>query len=204
MDKKIFIASDHAGYSLKQNLINKFSNQFVNLGTQSEESVDYPDFAHALTKKINSFPGSLGILICGSGVGMSIAANRDPNIRAGLVHNAELAKLINLGTESEESVDYPDFAHSLIKKINSFPGSLGILICGSGVGMSIAANRDPNIRAGLVHNAELAKLIKQHNDANVLVLPGRFIDVHEAIKCVEIFLNTEFESGRHKKRIDKI
>jgi len=139
MDKKIFIASDHAGYPLKENLLNKFSDQLINLGTESEESVDYPDFAHALTSKINSFPDSLGILICGSGVGMSITANRDPNIRA-----------------------------------------------------------------GLVHNAELAKLIKQHNNANVLVLPGRFIDVQEAIKCVENFLNTEFESGRHKKRIDKI
>jgi len=139
MEKKIFIASDHAGYKLKESLIKKFSN-----------------------------------------------------------------KLINLGTESEESVDYPDFAHVLTKKINTFPGSLGILICGSGVGMSIAANRDPEIRAGLVHNAELAKLIRQHNNANVLVLPGRFIDVQEAIKCVENFLNTEFESGRHKKRIDKI
>ena len=139
MDKKIFIASDHAGYALKQSLINNFSDQLINLGTESEESVDYPDFAHALTSKIHSFPGSLGILICGSGVGMSIAANRDPDIRA-----------------------------------------------------------------GLVHKAELAKLIKQHNNANVLVLPGRFIDVQEAIKCVENFLNTEFESGRHKKRIDKI
>ncbi len=139
MNKKIFIASDHAGYPLKQNLINKFSD-----------------------------------------------------------------KLINLGTESEESVDYPDFAHELTSRINSFPDSLGILICGSGVGMSITANRDPNIRAGLVHNAQLAKLIRQHNNANVLVLPGRFIDVQEAIKCVENFLNTEFESGRHKKRIDKI
>ena len=139
MDKKIFIASDHAGYQLKQKLIDKFSNQLVNLGTESEESVDYPDFAQALTSKIKAFPDSLGILICGSGVGMSIAANRNPNIRA-----------------------------------------------------------------GLVHNAELAKLIKQHNNANILVLPGRFIDVQEAIKCVENFLNTEFESGRHKKRIDKI
>jgi len=139
MNKKIFIASDHAGYPLKQNLINEFSDLLINLGTESEESVDYPDFAHALTSKINSSPDSLGILICGSGVGMSIAANRNPNIRA-----------------------------------------------------------------GLVHNAEVAKLIKQHNNANVLVLPGRFIDVQEAIKCVENFLNTEFESGRHKKRIDKI
>ena len=68
----------------------------------------------------------------------------------------------------------------------------------------LASHLHPNIRAGLVHNAEIAKLVRQHNDANVLVLPGRFIDVQEAIKCVENFLNTEFESGRHKKRIDKI
>ena len=137
--KKIFIASDHAGYDLKQNLLNQF-----------------------------------------------------PQI------------LTNLGTNSDQSVDYPDFAHILVNEVKSTPNNLGILICGSGVGMSIAANRDPNIRAGLVHNAEIAKLIRQHNDANVLVLPGRFIDVQEAIKCVENFLNTEFESGRHKKRIDKI
>ena len=137
--KKIFIASDHAGYDLKQNLLNQF-----------------------------------------------------PQI------------LTNLGTNSDQSVDYPDFAHILVNAVKSTSNNLGILICGSGVGMSIAANRDQNIRAGLVHSAEIAKLIRQHNDANVLVLPGRFIDVQEAIKCVENFLNTEFESGRHKKRIDKI
>ena len=137
--KKIFIASDHAGFDLKQNLLNQF-----------------------------------------------------PKI------------LTNLGTNSDQSVDYPDFAHILINEVKSSSNNVGILICGSGVGMSIAANRDPNIRAGLVHNAEIAKLVRQHNDANVLVLPGRFIDVQEAIKCVENFLNTEFESGRHKKRIDKI
>ncbi len=118
--------------------------------------------------------------------------------------NKHFSSIIDLGTNTNESVDYPDFAHKLTKEVLNNKGSFGILICGSGVGMSIAANRDPNIRAGLVHNAELAKLIKQHNDANVLVLPGRFIDVQEAIKCVENFLNTEFESGRHKKRIDKI
>ena len=118
--------------------------------------------------------------------------------------NKHFASLIDLGTNSDQSVDYPDFAHILVDEVKSSPNNLGILICGSGVGMSIAANRDPNIRAGLVHNAEIAKLVRQHNDANVLVLPGRFIDVQEAIKCVENFLNTKFESGRHKKRIDKI
>ena len=69
--------------------------------------------------------------------------------------------------------------------------------------MSIAANRNPRIRAGLAFNSEIAKLIRQHNDANVLVLPGRFIDIQEAIKCVDKFLETDFESGRHKKRIEK-
>ena len=110
----------------------------------------------------------------------------------------------DLGPSNKDRVDYPDFAHKVARKVKANKSNVGILICGSGVGMSIAANRDPSIRAGLVHNAEIAKLIRQHNDANVLVLPGRFIDVQEAIKCVENFLNTEFESGRHKKRIDKI
>ena len=112
--------------------------------------------------------------------------------------------LEDLGTNSKESVDYPDFASSLIENMKKDINSRGILICGTGNGMAMAANRHPNIRAGLVFNVEITKLIRQHNDANILVLPGRFIDVQEAIKCVENFLNTEFESGRHKKRIDKI
>ena len=86
--KKIFIASDHAGYDLKQNLLNQFPKILTNLGTNSDQSVDYPDFAHILVNEVKSSTDNLGILICGSGVGMSIAANRDPNIRAGLVHNA--------------------------------------------------------------------------------------------------------------------
>ena len=118
--------------------------------------------------------------------------------------NKHFSSIIDLGTNSNESVDYPDFAHKLTNEVLNNKKSVGILICGSGVGMSIAANRNPEIRAGLVHNAALAKLIREHNNANVLVLPGRFIDIQEAIKCVENFLNTEFESGRHKKRIDKI
>ena len=112
--------------------------------------------------------------------------------------------LEDLGTNSKESVDYPDFASSLIENMKKDINSRGILICGTGNGMAMAANRHPNIRAGLVFNVEITKLIRQHNDANILVLPGRFIDVQEAIKCVDNFLNTEFEGGRHKKRIDKI
>ena len=124
-------------------------------------------------------------------------------IKNGLVEH--FSKLLeDLGTNSNDRVDYPDYAHSLVNNINKNLHSKGILICGTGVGMSIVANRNPKIRAGLAFNSEIAKLIRQHNDANVLVLPGRFIDIHEAIKCVDNFLNTRFEGGRHKNRVNKI
>ena len=112
--------------------------------------------------------------------------------------------LVDLGTNSEESVDYPDFAHKLTTEVLKEASNLGILICGTGVGMSMAANRVKGIRAGLVSNNEIARLIRQHNNANVLVLPGRFMDEEEAIKSVKNFIETEFEAGRHQARIDKI
>jgi len=138
MDKKIFIASDHAGYDMKVKLNNHFSS-LIDLGTNSNESVDYPDFAHKLTNEV--------------------------------LHNE---------------------------------GSLGILICSTGVGMSIAANRTKGIRAGLVSSVEIARLIRQHNDANVLVIPGKFMEDEEAKKCVQMFIDTQFEAGRHEQRIEKI
>ena len=138
MNKKIFIASDHAGYDMKTKLSNHFSS------------------------------------------------------------------LIDLGTNSIESVDYPDFAHKLTNEVLQNEGSLGILICGTGVGMSIAANRTKGIRAGLVSRVEIARLIRQHNDANVLVIPGRFMEDEEAKNCVQTFIDTAFEAGRHEKRIQKI
>ena len=138
MEKKIYIASDHAGYDMKTKLSNHFSS------------------------------------------------------------------LIDLGTDSIESVDYPDFAHKLTNEVLQNEGSLGILICGTGVGMSIAANRTKGIRAGLVSRVEIARLIRQHNDANVLVIPGRFMEDEEAKNCVQTFIDTAFEAGRHEKRIQKI
>ena len=138
MDKKLYIASDHAGFALKSKLCDRF------------------------------------------------------------------VSLVDLGTNSEESVDYPDFAHKLTNEVLKDAGNLGILICGTGVGMSMAANRVKGIRAGLVTNNEIARLIRQHNNANVLVLPGRFMDEEEAIKSVKTFIETEFEAGRHQARIDKI
>ena len=137
MKKKIFIASDHAGYDMKTKLNNHFS-------------------------------------------------------------------LIDLGTNSKESVDYPDFAHKLTNEVLQNKDSLGILICGTGVGMSIAANRTKGIRAGLVSNVQITRLIRQHNDANVLVIPGRFMDEQEAKNCVQTFIDTQFEAGRHEQRIVKI
>ena len=111
---------------------------------------------------------------------------------------------IDLGVDSKNSADYPDYAKKLVSKINTTENSKGILICGSGVGMSIAANRYKNIRAGLAFKAEIAKLIRKHNDANVLVLPGRFMDIKEALKCIMNFLTTNFEGGRHKNRLRKL
>ena len=138
MDKKLYIASDHAGFALKSKLCDRFES------------------------------------------------------------------LVDLGTNSEESVDYPDFANKLTNEVLKDAGNLGILICGTGVGMSMAANRVKGIRAGLVSNNEIARLIRQHNNANVLVLPGRFMDEEEAIKSVKTFIETKFEAGRHQTRIDKI
>ena len=111
---------------------------------------------------------------------------------------------IDLGTNNSDSVDYPEYAHKIVEKIKFDKDSLGILICGSGIGMAIAANRDEFIRAGLAFNPEVAKLMRMHNNANIMVLPGRFIDVQEALKCVDNFIGTDFEGGRHQSRINKL
>ena len=110
----------------------------------------------------------------------------------------------DLGTNSEEKVDYPDYANELARSISSDNNKKGVLICGTGVGMSVAANKFKNIRAGLAYNSEVAKLIREHNDANILVLPGKYMNIHEAKKCVDNFLSHSFEGGRHKVRLDKI
>ena len=140
MNNKIFIASDHAGFDLKQKLIEEMPfDTFDDLGTNSKESVDYTDYANELSNRLG----------------------KDNNRK-------------------------------------------GVLICGTGVGMSMAANKFNNIRAGLAFNSEVAKLIREHNDANILVLPGKYMDIHEAKKCVDNFLSSLFEGGRHTKRLNKI
>lgn len=108
------------------------------------------------------------------------------------------------GTYSSESVDYPDFAHKLGEIISSNPNERGILICGSGNGVAITANKHANVRAALCWCEEIAALAVQHNNANVLVLPARFISHEQAMKIVDSFFNATFEGGRHQKRVDKI
>lgn len=108
------------------------------------------------------------------------------------------------GAQSTESSDYPDFAHPLAYAVEKGDVDEGIAVCGTGNGIAITLNKHMGIRAALSWNAEIARLARAHNDANILVMPGRFISKEEATKAVDAFLNTEFEGGRHKRRIDKI
>jgi len=112
--------------------------------------------------------------------------------------------VLDLGTNSADSVDYPDYADRVAAAIASGEAERGVLVCGSGIGMSIAANRHPGIRAALVHDAVTARLARQHNDANVLVLGGRFVDAETARACLRAFLDTPFEGGRHARRVAKL
>ena len=139
--KKIFIASDHAGYNLKNSIISKLS---------------------------------------------------------------KIQKIIDLGPNSKDSVDYPDFAKKLSKKVASINGSFGILLCGSGMGMAIAANKNKNIRAALCYNQKNTKLSRLHNNANIITLGERLIDKKKAFSLIKIFLSTKFEGGRHLRRIKKM
>ena len=138
---KIFIASDHAGYSLKKSIISKFS---------------------------------------------------------------KLQKIIDLGTYSQESVDYPDYAKKIARRIASKKSEVGILICGSGTGMAISANKTKGIRAAVCYNIKSTRLSRQHNNANIIALGSRLIKKKEAMKLIKIFLNTKFQGGRHLRRVKKI
>ena len=120
-----------------------------------------------------------------------------------IVSNLSDIEFDDIGTNSDESVDYPDYAHNVVKGILSNSYSFGILICGSGIGMSMSANRAKDIRAALCLNTKMAELARQHNDANILVLGSRLISVSKAIKCLLVFLNTKFEGGRHQGRLNK-
>ena len=113
-------------------------------------------------------------------------------------------EVADFGTDSELSTDYPDYAHPLSESVARGDNPLGILICGSGNGVCMTANKHSHIRAALCWNEELASLARKHNNANVICLPSRFIDEETALKIVESFLSADFEDGRHQKRVDKI
>ena len=110
----------------------------------------------------------------------------------------------NHGTDTESSVDYPDFAHPVSSDVDNKKSDLGILICGSGNGVAMTANKYKKVRAALCWNEELAVLAKQHNNANIVCIPARFISKEEALQIVKSFIQTGFEGGRHERRVNKI
>ena len=110
----------------------------------------------------------------------------------------------DFGCFSEEVVDYPDFGHPLAKAVASGEFDLGISICGTGNGINMVVNKHPGIRSALCWNEEISRLARAHNDANICALPGRFISESEALLIIKAFLNTDFEGGRHKRRVEKI
>ena len=113
-------------------------------------------------------------------------------------------EVVDQGTDSTESVDYPDFGEKVAQAIIAGEADMGVIICGSGIGISIAANRHKEIRAALCHNEETAKLSRQHNNANVLALGARVVDEATARQCIQAFFTTEFEGGRHEVRVAKL
>ena len=113
-------------------------------------------------------------------------------------------QVTNHGTDSEHSVDYPDFVHPVAKDVESGKADFGIIICGSGNGANMTANKHQKVRSALCWTKEIAELARQHNDANVLSIPARYTSKEQAVEMVRVFLNTEFEGGRHKNRVKKI
>ncbi len=110
----------------------------------------------------------------------------------------------DLGTDGPGSADYADFAHPLAKRVSNGDVPRGVLLCGTGLGMSYTANRYPRVRAAVAWNSEIAKLAREHNDANVLVLPARFVSDTESVAILKAWLETPFEGGRHARRVEKI
>lgn len=140
---------------------------------------------------------------------MTIAIGND---HAGTEYKFEISKhleklghtVLNFGTDSNDSMDYPDAIHPTADAVESKKATFGIILCGSGNGAQMTANKHQGIRAALCWNKELVELTRQHNNANILTIPARFVSLQQAIGFVEVFLNTEFEGGRHENRVHKI
>ena len=113
-------------------------------------------------------------------------------------------KIEDLGTDTEESVDYPDYAKQVAKAVADDKDTIGLLVCGTANGVAMTANKHPRIRAAICWNTEIARLARQHNNANIICLPGRFLEEKEGEEIMNAFLETEFEGGRHEKRVEKI
>ncbi|PCH77765.1 MAG: ribose 5-phosphate isomerase B [Flavobacteriaceae bacterium] len=140
---------------------------------------------------------------------MTIAIGND---HAGTEYKFEIIKyleknnytVLNFGTDNNDSMDYPDAIHPVANAVENGKATFGIIICGSGNGAQMTANKHQGIRAGLCWNNELVTLTRLHNDANILAIPARFVSVQQAVGFADIFLNTAFEGGRHQTRVDKI
>lgn len=134
------------------------------------------------------------------------------NDHAGTEYKFEIVKhlrtkgidVINHGTDSNDSVDYPDFVHPVADDVDTKKADCGIIICGSGNGANMTANKHQGVRSALCWNKEIVALARQHNDANILSIPARFTALAQVIEMVDTFLNTKFEGGRHEKRVNKI
>ncbi|MBT8219797.1 MAG: ribose 5-phosphate isomerase B [Bacteroidia bacterium] len=113
-------------------------------------------------------------------------------------------EVINVGTDSEDSTDYPDYIHPLAESIEAGKAEFGVAICGSANGVAMTANKHQGVRAAIAWTDELSSLAREHNDANVICIPARFITIEEAISIVDIFVKTKFEGGRHERRVNKI
>jgi ribose 5-phosphate isomerase B len=111
---------------------------------------------------------------------------------------------LDLGTHSADSADYPDFAHGVASRVEHHDAERGVLLCGTGLGMSYAANRHPGVRAAVAWSPEIAQLAREHNDANILILPARFVTEDEGVEILKTWLDTQFAGGRHSRRVEKI
>ena len=140
---------------------------------------------------------------------MKISIGNDhagPDYKKAIVHYLESKGHVvtNYGTDTDASVDYPDFGHPVANDVSEGKADFGIVICGSGNGIAMTVNKHPKVRAGLCWTKEIAYLTRLHNNANVLSIPARYTSIQQAVEIVETFLTTEFEGGRHQNRVDKI
>jgi len=140
---------------------------------------------------------------------MTISIGNDhagPEYKSAIVKHLEDKgfSITNYGTDTTDSADYPDFVHPVASDVDAGKVNFGILICGTANGVAMTANKYQKVRAGVCWNSEITHLTRQHNDANIICIPARFTSIPQAIKMVDVFINTEFEGGRHKRRIDKI